>query len=111
MFSVPWCQEYGARTHTWSNCQRDPDEGLVFAYAPPTQLRESLGEVSSALKPSELRIHDDSAAHRGHAGDAPQLPWKAAAEGLLQQLLPGVAGVQIPETHFKVEAGSLSMVI
>ncbi|CAE7223311.1 unnamed protein product [Symbiodinium microadriaticum] len=42
-------------------------------------------KVSSALQPSELRIHDDSAAHRGHAG---------------------VAGAQIPETHFKVEVVS-----
>ncbi|CAE7577638.1 BOLA1 [Symbiodinium natans] len=42
-------------------------------------------KVSRALQPSQLVIHDDSAAHRGHAG---------------------VAGAQIPETHFKVEVVS-----
>ena len=42
-------------------------------------------KVTEDLKPEHLKIHDDSASHRGHAG---------------------VAGSQIAETHFKVEVVS-----
>eukprot|EP00933_Yihiella_yeosuensis_P031381 TRINITY_DN2493_c1_g4_i1.p1 TRINITY_DN2493_c1_g4~~TRINITY_DN2493_c1_g4_i1.p1 ORF type:complete len:212 (-),score=43.71 TRINITY_DN2493_c1_g4_i1:101-736(-) len=44
-------------------------------------------KVTAALAPERLLIHDDSAAHRGHAG---------------------VAGSQTPETHFRVEVVSAS---
>ena len=42
MVSVLWCQESGARTHTWSDCHRDPHEGGVLPHGPlaqsPTEL-------------------------------------------------------------------------
>ncbi|CAK9071294.1 Protein BOLA1 [Durusdinium trenchii] len=77
----------------WWKCKSLSPEGASGAAASHQAARSNLvsnrpiasgieRKVKEALRPTQLLIHDDSAAHRGHAG---------------------VAGSNIAETHFRVE--------